>query len=231
MLALYHVWRVKLALKVFTQFQGAVSRECPICGYHGSFWTYGDPPRADALCPKCSSLERHRLLRLALYQFPLPSQAEVLHFAPEKAVSAMLPANRYHSADLDPRIADQTLNMEAIALPNESVDVVVANHVLEHVDDQKALHEIHRVLRCGGLFLATVPIIEGWDETYENPHVVSALDRRIHFGQEDHVRMYGRDFRRRIREAGFWLEEFVANGVDCARYALMPGERVFIARR
>src|SRR5215472_14856481 len=114
----YHVWRVRLALKVFMHFQGAVSRECPICGYHGSFRTYGDPPRADALCPNCGSLERHRLLRLALHQFALPAQAEVLHFAPESAVSAMLPAAKYHSADLDPRIVDQILNVEANAVPN-----------------------------------------------------------------------------------------------------------------
>lgn len=231
MVDLYHVWRARLAVKVFMHFQGACSRECPICGYHGRFRTYGDPPRADALCPNCGSLERHRLLRLALYQFPLPAQAEVLHFAPERAVSAMLPAAKYHSADLDPRIADQTLNVEAIALPNKSVDVIVANHVPEHVDDRKVLREIHRVLRSGGLFFATVPIIEGWDATYENSHVVSATDRRIHFGQEDHVRMYGRDFRQRVRDAGFGLEEFVANGTDCARFALMPGERVFVARR
>src|SRR5215469_16319207 len=198
MLDLYHVWRAKLALKVFVHFEGAVSRECPVCSYHGSFWTYGDPPRADALCPNCSSLERHRLLRLALYQFPLPAQAEVLHFAPERAVSAMLPTNNYHSADLDTRIAEQKLNVEAIALPSKSVDVVVANHVLEHVDDRKALREIQR---------------------------------RVHFGQEDHVRWYGRDFRQRVQEAGFGLEEFVASGADCARYALMPGERVFVAHR
>lgn len=231
MLTFYHVWRVKLALNLLTRFQGAVSRECPICGYHGRFWMYGNPPRVDALCPNCSSLERHRLLRLALYQFPLPAQAEILHFAPEKAVSAMLPKTKYHAADLDTRIADEKLNVEAIAIPNESVDVVVANHLLEHVDDRKALHEIHRVLRSGGLFFATVPIIEGWDDTYENPRVASETDRRVHFGQEDHVRMYGRDFRRRVQASGFEVEEFVANGADCARFALLPGERVFIARR
>jgi SAM-dependent methyltransferase len=127
-----------------------------------------------------------------------------------------------------PGFGDLVLDLGAIALADQSLDVLVANHVLEHVDDdRRALAEIFRVLRPGGLFLTTVPMIDAWDETYEDKAVATPEDRVLHFGQGDHVRYYGRDFRTRVREAGFQLSEFIGSGGDCARYGLLLGETVF----
>ena len=48
--------------KILKDLQGLYSRECPCCGFHGKFIAFGHPPRYDAKCPQCGSLERHRLL-------------------------------------------------------------------------------------------------------------------------------------------------------------------------
>jgi SAM-dependent methyltransferase len=122
--------------------------------------------------------------------------------------------------------------MEEIELPEDSFDCVICNHVLEHVDDRKATREIHRILSENGLLIASVPIIEGWETTYENPAISSAAERTLHFGQFDHVRFYGRDFRDRVCEAGFVLEEeFTAGGEDSVKHGLIRGEKIFIFRK
>jgi len=156
--------------------------------------------------------------------------ARVLHFAPEPFLEAVF-RNRsmdYRSADLNPGAADTVLNIENIDLPDESVDVVVCSHVLEHVDDGKALGEIYRILADGGRALLMFPIVEGWERTYENPAHTSPADRTTYFGQFDHVRMYGRDVRDRITNAGFGLTEFTAEEPYVARYGLLRGEKIFI---
>lgn len=183
------------------------------------------------MCLGCGALERHRLIKLALAEHPLPAEARVLHVAPEPAIARLLPARHYRSADRAPGRADLELDLESIDLPDGSVDVVVANHVLEHVgDDRRALREIRRILCDGGWAILTVPLVEGWDQTYED-HDVPTTDRELHFGQIDHVRYYGRDFRSRILGSGFTLSEFVATGGQCVRFGLMRGERVFLAKR
>jgi SAM-dependent methyltransferase len=123
------------------------------------------------------------------------------------------------------------LNLEAIDLPDASVGVVIASHVLEHVDDRKALGEIHRILVPGGRLVAMVPIIEGWDKTYENPAITTPSDRVAHFGQFDHVRFYGSDFRDRVTEAGFALTERTAGGAESAQYRVGRGSKVFLGIR
>lgn len=123
------------------------------------------------------------------------------------------------------------LNIEKIALQSESVDLVIANQVLEHVDDRAALLEIHRVLRAGGRMAVSVPLVEGWPETYDDPSITTAKDRTYYYGQPDHVRIFGRDFRDRIRNAGFSLEEFVGSGKQAAEHSLILGERIFIGTK
>ena len=224
----------KYSARVCLELRGSATRHCPICGYEGRFQAYGLPPRFDARCPHCASLERHRLLFLGDKDMNLfERQADVLHFAPEPAVTGFV-ANKvksYRSADLRPGEADVALNIEDIALPDSSVDVVIASHVLEHVNDKLALQEMRRILRRDGRAIIMIPIVEGWESTYENAAVVTERDRVLHFGQHDHVRSYGRDVRDRIRAAGFDLEEFVASADDCIQYGLQRGERVFVATK
>jgi SAM-dependent methyltransferase len=125
--------------------------------------------------------------------------------------------------------ADLKLDLEAIDLPDASVDLIIANHVLEHVDDAKASRELSRILRPNGVLLCMVPIVEGWATTYENPDITTDEGRMLHFGQEDHVRFYGRDFRDRIAKGGFSLrDEITAEGEEVIRYGLVRGEKVFV---
>ncbi|WNG88961.1 class I SAM-dependent methyltransferase [Mycobacterium sp. ITM-2016-00317] len=157
--------------------------------------------------------------------------AAVLHFAPEPALTQLFRgrSSRYQSADLNPEVADTVLNIEEIALPDESVDVIVCSHVLEHVNDAKALREFHRILKPGGRALLMFPIVEGWDTTYENEAHTSKADRFRYFGQDDHVRYFGKDVRDRILSAGLKLTEFTATEPDVSRYGLVRGEKVFVA--
>ena len=225
---------LRRALGVSGSKGASFPRACNVCGYHGRFQSAGKPPRIDARCPKCGSAERYRLLALWLDRHgAFLREAQALHFAPEAGLAALLKkrVGRYQSADITPGRADLVLNIEAIGVADQSHDCIVCSHVLEHVDDKKALAEIYRVLKPGGVALIMLPVIEGWATTYENPKVMTPQERKRHYGQADHVRYYGADVRGRIRAAGFQLEEFTAEGEDVLTYALQRGEKVFIARR
>jgi SAM-dependent methyltransferase len=185
------------------------------------------------VCGKCNSKQRHRLFGLWIDANHTIDGARILHFAPEPILARILRdrAAQYKSADLDPTVGETVLNIENIDLPDESVDVVMCSHVLEHVDDAKALREIHRVLAPGGRALLMFPVVEGWEHTYENPDHTSPRDRARYFGQSDHVRYFGRDVRDRIGRAGFALSEFTADEPNVARYGLDRGEKLFIATK
>jgi SAM-dependent methyltransferase len=218
----------------YIQLSRADKHNCPLCGYTGQFWPFGDPPRRGAVCAGCNCMERHRLIGLwAAANVDKLSDARILHFAPESVLARLFGKHttKYRSADLNPKAADVVINIEDIDLPDESVDVVVCSHVLEHVDDAKALCQMHRILAPGGVALLMFPIIEGWEHTYENSAFTSHAERRRHFGQWDHVRFYGSDARDRIREAGFTLTEFTAEAPDIHRYGLSRGEKLFIATK
>jgi SAM-dependent methyltransferase len=213
---------------------GSFPRTCSVCSYVGRFQAAGRPRRLDARCPKCGSAERYRLLALWLDRHGGALRtARVLHFAPERGLAELLKARvgSYQSADITPGRADLVRNIEEIAEADASFDCVVCSHVLEHVDDRKALTEVYRVLKPGGIALVMLPVIEGWSKTYENMAVVTPEDRMRHYGQSDHVRYYGADVRDRIRAAGFRLAEFTAEGEDVLTYGLQRGEKVFIATK
>lgn len=212
----------------------AKAAQCNICGYAGPFLAFGQPPRYGAACPECGSLERQRLLKLWVDENAgLLRHARLLHFAPEPCVCEFLRplVKSYRTADINPRHADLVQNIEAIDIPDESYDVVLCSHVLEHVDDRKALAELRRVLATGGFAVVMVPIVEGWQTTYENPDVTDPKGREEHFGQFDHVRYYGADLRRRIAEAGFELIEKTAMEPQVSTHSLIRGEKVFVCRK
>lgn len=209
------------------------SRKCSVCKYQGYFKNAGKPPRLDALCPKCGSLERHRLFWLWYQQHADAIKAPIMHFAPEKIFESKFKKiylDGYKTADLYAS-ADLKINIEQIDLHDDAFNTVICNHVLEHVDDEKALREIYRILSHDGIFIVSVPIVEGWDKTYENPEIRTDKERELHFGQNDHVRYYGKDFRERLRSAGFKFEEITAEGSDVVEYGLLRGEKYFICSK
>ncbi|WP_287325784.1 class I SAM-dependent methyltransferase [Mesorhizobium sp.] len=156
-----------------------------------------------------------------------------LHFAPETAVTSFVKplVSKYVTADLYASLAEIVLNIEAIDLPDNSFDMVICSHVLEHVDDRKALHEMHRILTPGGIALLMTPVIEGWSETYESSDITSPQDRELHYGQFDHVRYFGSDIRARVKAAGFALSEYTAVEPHVHKHALTRGEKIFVASK
>lgn len=183
---------------------------CPLCG--GRFRrmrTAGG--RRHAQCPGCGSRERHRVMWLFLARETdiLSGRCRVLHFAPERSIRVRLGALEnvdYVTGDLAPGAADEQIDITAIAKPDESFDIVLVSHVLEHVaDDGQAMSEMFRVLRPGGCAILQHPVDYSRD-TYEDWSITTPEGRLRAFVQEDHVRIYGRDLIDRLRTAGFEVE-------------------------
>lgn len=228
-------YRFRYLFEVLFRILGYKSgrRTCTFCNFIGRFQSIGHPPRYEAKCPNCGSLERHRLLALVNQDEEFFLDKDILHFAPERIISSLIKqsAKQYLTADISPEKADCVLNIEQIELPNESWDVIVCSHVLEHVDDRLALLELYRILRPKGQLIVMVPIIEGWEVSYENDSITTEQDRELHFGQNDHVRYYGRDIRYRLINSGFTVKEYTAFGEDVVTYGLLRGEKVFICTK
>lgn len=225
---------LKYLLRSIRRSMGKFPRECPLCGYHGKFLGYGYPYTCDIYCPRCGSLERHRLLWLAAREQRYFAGKDVLHFAPEKAIRQLViehSPKTYVTADLFAKNVDRKENIEALTISDNSFDVIICLHVLEHVNDRAAIRELYRVLRPEGLLIAMFPIVEGWEETYEDPAKASPDARLLFFGQVDHARFFGRDARERLAAPGFVVEEYTAVEPHVSRYGLARGEKVFLCYR
>ncbi len=190
------------------QFYGW-SVECPYCSArYRRFFPHGTPERKNAACPRCYAVERHRLLLLYLKNrtgiFTQPMR--VLHFAPERSLGSLLANQKnlhYVSTDYA-QAADVQMDITRLAIPTGTFDAILCSHVLEHIpDDGAAMRELYRVLRPGGWAILQVPLDTNRAVTYEDFSITSPELRRQHFGQEDHVRWYGRDYQQRLRSAGF----------------------------
>jgi SAM-dependent methyltransferase len=163
------------------------------------------------MCPRCGALGRHRVDWLFIRDHVgLPrneTTIRLLHVAPEYALQRRLaehPNVSYVSADLDSAMAMERMDVTDIRYDDNSFDAIVCNHVLEHVpDDRKALTELNRVLRSGGWAMLQTPVDQAREKTLEDPSVTDEAERMRLFGQHDHVRLYGRDYKGRLEEAGF----------------------------
>ena len=232
-------------------------RECCMCGAKiGRFLPYrsgwqGAPPLMRSfevvgsdldnyLCPVCGCHDRERHLLFYLRHAGLMEKLrgwEVLHFAPEARVTSFIeraaPA-RYVLADLSPtRAGIERVDLLAIPYAASTFDVVIANHVLEHVaDDLRALSEVRRVLKVGGYAILQTPYSSLLESTFSDPGVRSDAARLQIYGQEDHVRLYGRDIFARFASAGFVnkvaLHAQALPGVDPIRYGVNPQEPFFL---
>jgi SAM-dependent methyltransferase len=227
-------------LKIAGWFLGGRSVVCPICekGFR-KFLPYGRiNPRANALCPNCLSLERHRLIwlylknRSSFFSHPQP----VLHIAPEGCFIPRfekIHREQYVTADLESPLAKVKMDIHKMPFPDDSFETVLCNHVLEHVtDDIQAMQEIARVLKPGGLAILQVPFFHPIpDKTISDPGITDRKTREKLFGQDDHVRRYGKDYPQRIEQAGLRASEdnFVdtLDGEQRLRYGLAHGEVIY----
>ncbi len=170
-------------------------------------------PRENVLSPSTLSLERHRLLWLFLKKetsfFSQP--AKVLHFAPEQAFYKRfrkLSHLDYTTTDLNSPLADVRADICALPFETNTFDVVLCNHVLEHIpDDQKAMEELYRIMKPGGWGVFQVPQDLKRSTTFEDDSITDKKERARIFGQYDHVRIYGYDYFDKLRSAGFQVEE------------------------
>lgn len=181
--------------------------ECPCCG--GRFSRFIVRDDASRVCPRCRSRERQRVLWLYLRRELgiEASDARVLHLAPEPALHERLralPRLRYETGDLAPGpLVDRTMDVERLPHEDDSLDLVLCSHVLEHVaDDVGAARELARVLAPGGLALVQVPVEPTQARTYEDFSIDTPAGREHAFGQADHVRIYAADVIDRLRSGG-----------------------------
>jgi SAM-dependent methyltransferase len=168
--------------------------------------------------------------------YNLFADRRVLHFAPEPSVRGHVESRsprHYDLADVKSRRGQLTLDLAHLAIDDDTYDVVLASHGLEQVpDDHRAFREMARVLAPDGVAVLMVSIIEGWDDTYEDPPAGDddGDGDGDGDGERGPVRWYGRDFRLRVESAGFKVEEFVAEEAEVRTYGLTRGERVFLCR-
>lgn len=218
---------IRMSLRPMACIPGLKPRRCVMCRHRvGWFQPYeGGWRRAPRLvaaldvigsdldhfsCPRCGAHDRERHLLLYLRASGLLADLEgksVLHFAPERHLSQRIAdagPGRYVKCDLFPS-SDDIIRVDMLDIPfgTETFDLVVANHVLEHVDDDKqAVAELRRVLKIGGHAILQTPFSAALTRTWEDPGITTSLARIQAYGQDDHVRLFGRDIVERIEAAG-----------------------------
>jgi hypothetical protein len=162
-------------------------------------------------CPHCSSMDRERHLRLFFDRLNIMERVRggaVLHMAPEFRLRGYIESHglgRDVRGDLAPREEGLAkIDLQQIPYPDETFDMLICNHILEHVDDAEiALREMHRVLKRGGRAICQTPYASRLTKVFEDPLLQSTEDRLFFYGQEDHVRLFGSDIEQHFIAAGF----------------------------
>lgn len=222
------------------------------------FLPYGyGKQRKNALSPSTLSLERHRLLwlylknetdffqsepvsdsqvsnsnRVKLRDAEINSALKVLHFAPEQAFYKLFRNQKnidYTTTDLFSPLADVKADICNLPFEDNSYDIIFCNHVLEHIpDDTKAMQELFRVLKPGGMAILQIPQDLKRETTFADDSITDQKERAAIFGQYDHVRIYGRDYFDKLRSIGFTvIEEDYTNKIApelVEKYCLSKGE-------
>lgn len=199
------------------------------------FLPYGyENQRDNVLSPSTLSLERHRLLWLYLKNETdfFINHKKVLHFAPEQAFYKLFRKQKnldYTTTDLNSPLADVKADICNLPFKDNEFDVILCNHVLEHIpDDTKAMQELYRVLKKGGMAILQIPQDVSRGKTFEDNSITDRKERAKIFGQYDHVRIYGRDYFDKLRSIGFIvIEEDYTQKIDAElvnKYRLAKGE-------
>lgn len=224
---------------------------CPICNSNFKFFASGGMDgRSNARCHKCNSLERHRLLHLYLDKqlnfFEINTNIKILHFAPEKFfynIFSNMKNVDYVPCDLFPDMYKykgsaqiHKVDMTNIPFPDASFDFILHNQVLEHIpDDRLAMQELFRVMKSGGFGIFQVPIDYNRAVTYEDFAITTSEGRKKAFGQHDHVRWYGRDYNKRLENAGFVVkvDDFIKcfSNKEIEKYRLTNSELIYFCEK
>lgn len=207
-----------------------------------SFLPYGyGNQRNNVLSPSTLSLERHRLLWLYLQNETnfFSAEKKILHFAPEQAFYKRFKKMKnleYVTTDLNSPLADVKADICNLPFKDNEFDMILCNHVLEHIpDDTKAMEELYRVLKVGGMGVFQIPQDLNRDKTFEDHSITDKKERAKIFGQYDHVRIYGRDYFDKLRSVGFKVDEVdytsKLSEENITRYCLAKGEIIPVATK
>ena len=230
-------------LRIFSLFLRGNKFEDPINGKtYRKLLPYGRlKPRENAIAPDSLSLERHRLMWLFLKNKTnfFTDNLKFLHIAPEYCFIKIFKGMKnldYLTADLISPWADVRMDVHDIPFEENTFDVVICNHVLEHVDDaDKVMKEFYRVMKSGGWGIFQVPIDYNNSVTIEDRSVTDPRERERLYWQSDHLRLFGRDYGEKLTAAGFKVTEsnFI-NEIDpklVERYALDKNEIVYYCQK
>jgi SAM-dependent methyltransferase len=207
--------------------------ECAICGFHMSKFVVLD--NGNKLCPRCGSLPRTRRLFTVLNSEIGIQNKSILHFSPPGSIAERIRKENpeeYLAADFEGEFqAAEKIDITCINKSDKSYDLIICYHVLEHVlKDDLAISELFRVLRKGGACLIQTPFKEG--DTYENVAMQTPSERRTHFGQEDHVRVYSvNGISEKLTTAGFNVKELVFNTDPANRMGFSDNETILVATK
>ena len=216
-------------------------KRCPCCGW--SLRSFVDKwsllsTTPDGYCPRCNSKARHRRIWLFLDRDLAVSTTprRILDVGPWSSLGwgfRRLPLVSYTGVDLRRRHQHVGVQGDITVAPfrDRSFDIVLCNHVLEHIDDDRAaIDELHRLVRPGGLAVVSVPLrAEG--PTFEDASITSPEDRERFFGERGHVRFYGLDLQERLQDAGFRVEFRPGAAIDqedMKYYGLRDDEGLFL---
>lgn len=218
---------------------------CPVCeNSYRKFLSYGSYKvhRENVLCPYDLTLERHRLMWLYLKNdtdFFTAESIKMMHIAPEQCFHKTFKKQKnldYTTGDLESPIADLHFDLHKVPLDDDQYDVIFCNHVLEHVeDDAQCMRELLRIMKPGGWGIFQVPVDYSREETYEDPSITDPLEREEKFWQKDHVRLYGKDYSKKLAAAGFEVD--VVDYKDkiskelFEKYRLDPQELLYVCRK
>lgn len=165
-------------------------------------------------CRVCGATDRDRLFATYIQKKVKPDITyKLLDIAPSVALTRFLKAKKnihYRSADLMMEGVDDHIDIEDMSIyGNDSFDIFICSHVLEHVnDDGLAMKELKRVLKPEGWGIIMVPIALNLLETDEDVCITDAAERWKRFGQDDHLRLYSKfGFVQKLQNVGFLVEQ------------------------
>lgn len=205
--------------------------ECNICSTQLRMFI--NMKNGDKMCPRCGSLQRDRRLWGLLQTGLLRDNISILDFSPSRCLYRKLKKTkdiRYTSTDLSGHFfADEQFDITALPVGNETYDLVICFHVLEHIeDDLQAMRELYRVLKPNGAAIVQTPFREG--DIYENDAIKTPEERLLHFGQEDHMRVYSvAGLRERLQSFGFDTMIMIHCGGAETRHGLKSDDVVLLA--
>ncbi|TAH69978.1 MAG: methyltransferase domain-containing protein [Anaerolineaceae bacterium] len=224
--------------------------KCNLCNSNVYNWSYigednrtkysiiGNGKRLGG-CPICGCYDRVRWQYYVIenYTNMMDGNCNILHFAPERMIQLNLRKKNvvtYITGDIELSKADYKIDITNIQFDDNKFDYIIANHILEHVlDEEKAIKELIRCLKLNGSIMLSFPICMDVD-TLEDDKYDNEYDRTIFYGQKDHVRLYGRDYKERLEayglKVGIYSPEVLLDSKTVEQFGFIKDDIVLLCK-